>query len=138
MVAEGKLSKMMLFISTCIIFFLNSTSSDITCYHCLNKTIESCGNETLQCRSPADSCYITMSMDKTMISKSCLRQGHCSPQFLCNGITSCDLYCCQGEDFCNKRNFHERWMLDMVPINLFLTLFIVLMLIKMNFTTPPQ
>ena len=90
---------------------LKRTSSKITCYHCRNTSLTLCGNSTLTCRDPADSCYMLISQDKTRISKSCVWNGHCSPHFLCNGESSCNLHCCYGKDGCNEA-IESHWMKD--------------------------
>ena len=87
-------------------------TSDITCYHCTNTSIQHCHNTTITCRSPADSCYVILSQDRQTIRKSCVWKGHCAPQLLCNAMTSCHLQCCSDADCCNVNSDHEDWVTD--------------------------
>ena len=118
---------------------------DIACYHCRNTSIHSCGNRTITCRRPADACYITLSESNTMMSRSCVWNGHCLPQFLCNGVASCDLHCCYGEDLCNNgsdtchlhKHSDARSSVDwFVPSLLYVMLFCILVALMVKISFP--
>ena len=85
-----------------LILLFEQVRSDIGCYYCTNSSVGLCGNATITCRYPADSCYIKISTLNTRMSKSCIYSGHCDERFLCSGISSCQLQCCHGKELCNE------------------------------------
>ena len=91
-----------LLLSICI----GNVLSIITCYHCTNTSVDLCGNKTITCRYPADTCYSMLQHNKTLMSRSCVWMGHCSPTFLCKDDPYCDLQCCY-EDICNSERMKK-------------------------------
>ena len=86
-----------------VLNIVEKTLSQITCFSCDYTAVDSCGNNTIICREPANTCYIMTSDEKTKIRKSCVWSGHCLPNYICK-FGECDLRCCD-KDLCNNSNF---------------------------------
>ena len=116
-------------------------NSSITCHHCLNSSVELCGNTTLTCNDPADTCYTVLSQGRRKVSKSCVWS---APHFVCRGMVECNLHCCSAEDLCNEANekAEGNWVRESDAVNwlyvVVLYLILPFMLILAKMTVIPQ
>lgn len=86
-----------------LVFMIRVGESQITCYDCEYDDVELCGNKTITCRHPADTCYTMTSENGGKMKKSCSWSGHCLRNFICEFREECKLRCCEKE-LCNIRN----------------------------------